>query len=91
MLFAATRLVLLASRVPNFLIAALRLMVVALCFLMALSWVANLPFIMLETVRIPRAVVISPDTAALKAVLVRVRMFVASRARKVAVSIKRFV
>ena len=46
---------------------------------------------MLETVRIPSAVPISPDTAALKAVLVRVRMLVAISARKPAVSSRRFV
>ncbi len=37
---------------------------------------------MLDTVRMPRAVLISPDTAALKAALVRVSMLVVIRARK---------
>jgi hypothetical protein len=46
---------------------------------------------MLYTVRTSRAVPISPDRAALKAVLVRVRMLVAIRARKVRVIIRRFV
>ena len=41
---------------------------------------------MLEIVRIPRAVPIRPDTAALKAVLVTVRMLVAISARKLAAS-----
>jgi hypothetical protein len=46
---------------------------------------------MLETVCIPKAVPNSPDTAALKAVLVRVRMLVVIRARKLAVRDRRFV
>ena len=37
---------------------------------------------MLDTVRMPRAVPTRPDRAALKAVLVKVRMLVAIRARK---------
>ena len=53
---------------------------------MALSWLAILVCIMLETVRIPRAVPINPDTAALKAVLVKVRILVVIRARKLAVT-----
>ena len=57
---------------------------------MALSWEMSLLCTMLETVRIPRALPIRPDRAALKAVLVRVRMLVASSARKVAVSSRRF-
>jgi hypothetical protein len=40
---------------------------------------------MLDTVRIPRAVPIKPDKAALKAVLVRVRILVVMSARKLAV------
>ena len=66
-------------------------MVVALCFLMALSWEVILDCIMLDTVRILRAVAISPDRAALKAVLVRVRSLVVINARKLAVSSSRFV
>ena len=46
--------------------------------------------IMLDTARIPRAVPIRPDRAALKAVLVRVRMLVVIRAGKLAVSSSRF-
>jgi hypothetical protein len=46
---------------------------------------------MLETVRTPRAVAISPERAALKAVLVRVRMLVAISARKERVIVSRFV
>ena len=46
---------------------------------------------MLDTVRIPRAVPIKPDTAALNAVWVSVRMLVAINARKLTVSIRRFV
>ena len=57
-------------------VAAFRLRAVALCFLMALSCVAILDCIMLDTARTPRAVPIRPDKAALKAVLVRVRMLV---------------
>ena len=49
---------------------------------MALSWVVSLVCITLDTVRIPSAVPIRPDTAVLKAVLVRVRMLVVIRARK---------
>ena len=44
-----------------------------------------------DTIRIPRAVPISPESAALKAVLVRVRILVAIRARKMKVSSSRFV
>jgi hypothetical protein len=40
---------------------------------------------MLDIVRIPKVVPNNPDTAALKAVLVRVRMLVVIRARKLAV------
>ena len=58
---------------------------------MALSWEAIFDCIMLETVRMPRAVPTRPDRAALKAVLVRVSMLVAISARKVRVSISRFV
>ena len=54
-------------------------------------WEAILDCIMLETVRTPRAVPIKPDKAALKAVLVRVRMLVAIRARSIRVSNSRFV
>jgi len=71
-------------------VAALRLRAVALCFLTVVSWKAILDCIVLDTVRTPRAAPISPDRAALKAVLVRVRMLVASSARKVAVSSRRF-
>ena len=46
---------------------------------------------MLETVRTPRAVSISPERAALKAVLVSVRMLVVMSAKKLAVSSSRFV
>jgi len=88
-LFAATRLVLLVSLAPHFLVAALRLMAEVWCFLMALSWEASLDCIRLETVRTPRAVPISPEIAALKAVLVR--MLVVSSARKLAVISSRFV
>ena len=83
-LAAATRLVLAVSRFPNFLVAALR-------FLMALSCVAILLFRASVTVATPRAVVINPDTAALKAVLVRVSILVASSPKRVQVSSRRFV
>ncbi len=83
-LFAATRLVLLASLVPNFLVAALRLVAVDCCFLMVLSLEASLVCIKLDTVRMPRAVPTRPERTALKAVLVRVRMLVVIRARKLA-------
>ena len=46
---------------------------------------------MLDTVRIPRAVFRSPDRAALKAVLVRVRTLVVINARKLAANSRRFV
>ena len=46
---------------------------------------------MLETVRMPKAVPIRPDTAALNVVLVSVRMLVVINARRLAVSIRRFV
>ena len=46
---------------------------------------------MLDTVRMPSAVPISPDTAALKAVLVKARILVVIRARKLAVSSRHFV
>ena len=61
------------------------------CFLIVVFWEVILVCIMLETVRIPRVVAINPDTAALKAVLVSVRMLAVSSARKLAVSIMRFV
>ena len=83
-LAAATRLVLAVSRFPNFLVAALR-------FLMALSCVAILLFRASVTVATPRAVVINPDTAALKTALVRVSILVASRPSMVQVSSRRFV
>ncbi len=80
---------LLASRVPNLLAAALRLVAADRCFLMALSWPASLVCIMLDTVRMPRAVPTRPDRAALKAVLVSVSMLVANSARSVRVIISR--
>ena len=46
---------------------------------------------MLETVRTPKAVPINPDKAALKAMLVRERMLVATNTRILAVKISRFV
>ena len=55
------------------------------------TWEVILDCIKLDNVRIPRAVATRPDRAALKAVLVRVRMLVVTRARKVRVIIRRFV
>jgi hypothetical protein len=46
---------------------------------------------MLETVRTPRAVPISPDTAALNAVLVKASKLVVISARKLAARSRRFV
>jgi hypothetical protein len=57
-----------------------------LCFLMDLSCEVIFDCFMLETVRMPRAVPIRPERTALKAVLVRMSMFVAISARKVRVS-----
>ena len=56
----------------------------------AFSWQEILLCRTLETVRMPKAVPMRPDTAALKAMLVRVRMLVIIKARKLAISISRF-
>ena len=90
-LLAATRLVLLAKRVPNLLVAALRLMAEVCCFLMVASWEAILEWCILDTVRTPVAVARAPDKAALKAMLESVSTYLASRPRMVQVSSRRFV
>lgn len=67
-LFVATRFVLSASLLPNFLVAAL-------CFFIFVSRDVILACIMPDTVRTPTAVATSPESAALKAVFVRVSSF----------------
>ena len=83
MLFAATRLVLLANLEPNLLVAA--------CFFRGMDLESICFCILLVTVLMPRRLAIRPDRAALKAILVKVSMLVRIKDRKVVISMTRFI